>query len=150
MDYDKMNSIMGRTGLINDMCEKMRYIEDHRYKIDVQKGIYVYGPPGSGKTQLVKDILKIMNYDIVYYSAGDVRNKSVIDSITKYNVSNVNVLSMFEKKRRKIAIVMDEIDGMNNGDKGGITGLIKLIRPKKTKKQKGVHTTLLTQLVTYH
>ena len=31
---------------------------------------------------------------------------------------------------------MDEIDGMNNGDKGGINALIKLIRPKKTKKQK--------------
>ena len=31
---------------------------------------------------------------------------------------------------------MDEIDGMNNGDKGGINMLIKLIRPKKTKKQK--------------
>ena len=31
---------------------------------------------------------------------------------------------------------MDEIDGMNNGDKGGITALIKLIRQKKTKKQR--------------
>ena len=31
---------------------------------------------------------------------------------------------------------MDEIDGMNNGDKGGINSLIKIIRPKKTKKQK--------------
>ena len=31
---------------------------------------------------------------------------------------------------------MDEIDGMNSGDKGGINSLIKLIRPKKTKKQK--------------
>ena len=31
---------------------------------------------------------------------------------------------------------MDEIDGMNSGDKGGINALIKLIRPKKTKKQK--------------
>jgi len=31
---------------------------------------------------------------------------------------------------------MDEIDGMNNGDKGGINSLIKLIRPKKTKKQR--------------
>lgn len=31
---------------------------------------------------------------------------------------------------------MDEIDGMNNGDKGGINALIKLVRPKKTKKQK--------------
>ena len=31
---------------------------------------------------------------------------------------------------------MYEIDGINNGDKGGINTLIKLIRPKKTKKQK--------------
>ena len=31
---------------------------------------------------------------------------------------------------------MDEIDGMNNGDKGGINALIKLIRQKKTQKQK--------------
>jgi hypothetical protein len=31
---------------------------------------------------------------------------------------------------------MDEIDGMNNGDKGGINMLIKLIRPKKTQKQR--------------
>jgi hypothetical protein len=36
---------------------------------------------------------------------------------------------------------MDEIDGMNNGDKGGINSLIKLIRPKKTKKQKNEETT---------
>ena len=31
---------------------------------------------------------------------------------------------------------LDEIDGMNNGDKGAIISLIKLIRQKKTKKQK--------------
>jgi hypothetical protein len=37
---------------------------------------------------------------------------------------------------------MDEIDGMNNGDKGGINTLIKLIRPKKTKKQKLEETCL--------
>jgi hypothetical protein len=38
---------------------------------------------------------------------------------------------------------MDEIDGMNNGDKGGINALIKLIRPKKTKRQKSEDTTLI-------
>jgi hypothetical protein len=37
---------------------------------------------------------------------------------------------------------MDEIDGMNNGDKGGINTLIKLIRPKKTKKQKQEEVTM--------
>ena len=43
---------------------------------------------------------------------------------------------MFKRENKPIAILMDEIDGMNNGDKGGINSLIKLIRPKKTKKQK--------------
>ena len=43
---------------------------------------------------------------------------------------------MFKKNVKRIVIIMDEIDGMNNGDKGGINNLIKLIRPKKTKKQK--------------
>ena len=51
-------------------------------------------------------------------------------------------MSLFHKKVKKIAIVMDEIDGMNNGDKGGINTLIKLIRPKKTKKQKLEETTI--------
>ena len=36
---------------------------------------------------------------------------------------------------------MDEIDGMNNGDKGGINALIKIIRQKKTKKQKAENMT---------
>ena len=38
---------------------------------------------------------------------------------------------------------MDEIDGMNSGDKGGINSLIKLVRPKKTKKQKLEETTMI-------
>jgi hypothetical protein len=37
---------------------------------------------------------------------------------------------------------MDEIDGMNSGDKGGLTALIKLIRQKKTKKQRLENMTL--------
>ena len=47
-----------------------------------------------------------------------------------------NIISIFNKKVKKIIILMDEIDSMNGGDKGGLNGLIKLIRPKKTKKQK--------------
>ena len=43
---------------------------------------------------------------------------------------------MFYDVRKPIAIVMDDIDSMNSGDKGGINSLIKLVRAKKTKKQK--------------
>ena len=57
-------------------------------------------------------------------------------------MSDKNIMSLFNKKVKKIAIIMDEIDGMNNGDKGGINTLIKLIRPKKTKKQKNEEVTM--------
>jgi hypothetical protein len=47
---------------------------------------------------------------------------------------------------------MDEIDGMNNGDKGGITALIKIIRQKKTKKQRleNVTTNHIICIVNYY
>jgi DNA polymerase III delta prime subunit len=102
----------------------------------LKKGIYIYGDPGTGKTTFVTNILKELDYDIIKYDAGDIRNTYVIEDITKNNMSDKNIMSLFNKKIRKIAIIMDEIDGMNNGDKGGINSLIKLIRQKKTKKQK--------------
>ena len=110
--------------------------ESSKKEINIKRGIYIYGNPGTGKSYLVKSILKELDYDVILFDAGDIRNKSVIDTITKYNMADKNVLSMFKKENKKIAIIMDEIDGMNNGDKGGINSLIKLIRPKKTKKQK--------------
>ena len=110
--------------------------------VNFKKGIYVYGSPGCGKTQFVMRILKELDYDVIKYDAGDVRNKTMIETITSNNVSNCNVLNMMKGKKQKIAIVMDEIDGMNSGDKGGITSLIKLIRQKKTKKQRLEHVTL--------
>jgi len=80
--------------------------------------------------------LEELGYDIIKYDAGDIRNKSIIENITLQNMSDRNVLSMFTSKVKPIAILMDEIDGMNNGDKGGINALIKLIRPKKNQKTK--------------
>ena len=59
-----------------------------------------------------------------------------MESISKQNMSNHNVMSLFKKEKKNIVIVMDEIDGMSSGEKSGISNLIKLIRAKKTKKQK--------------
>jgi DNA polymerase III delta prime subunit len=83
-----------------------------------------------------------LDYDVIKYDAGDVLNKSVIDTIACNNISDKNVLHMMNGKIKKIVIIMDEIDGMNNGDKEGRTSLIKLIRQKKTKKQKVENITL--------
>ena len=136
MESLNFNKILNREEKASAIKEILTNFELNKNNLLFKKGIYVYGDPGSGKTTFVTNILKEMNYDIIKYDAGDIRNKSIIDNITKHNMSDKNIMSLFNNKVKRIAIIMDEIDGMNNGDKGGINSLIKLIRPKKTKKQK--------------
>jgi hypothetical protein len=136
MEELNINKILSREDKVLNIKDILKQFELNKNNILFKKGIYVYGDPGTGKTTFVTNILKELDYDIIKYDAGDIRNTSVIEDITKHNMSDKNIMSLFNKKVRKIAIIMDEIDGMNNGDKGGINTLIKLIRPKKTKKQK--------------
>lgn len=136
MDQLNINKILNREEQANSIKFILKEFEANKNNLLFKKGIYIYGEPGTGKTTFVTNILKELDYDIIKYDAGDIRNTSVIEDITKHNMSDKNIMSLFNKKIKKIAIIMDEIDGMNNGDKGGINSLIKLIRPKKTKKQK--------------
>lgn len=136
MDKLNLNKYLNREEKAESMKNILKSFDANRTNPLFKKGLYICGDPGTGKTLFVINILKELNYDIIKYDAGDIRNKSVIDDITERNMSDKNVMSLFNKKVKKIAIIMDEIDGMNNGDKGGINTLIKLIRPKKTKKQK--------------
>jgi len=137
-----MNQLLDRETIYNEIKTFLLNFDSRCKDVTFKKGIYIYGSSGCGKTKFILDLLNDMDYDIIKYDAGDVRNKALIDTITSNNVSTRNVLQLMNKKEKKIAIVMDEIDGMNNGDKGGITSLIKLIRQKKTKKQKLEHVTL--------
>ena len=98
--------------------------------------MYVYGPAGSGKTSLVLQTLKSLDYDALHYSAVDVRNKNLTEHINLCNTTGVNIVSLFKKKKQKLVIVMDDIECMNTGDKSGFNALIGLVRLKKTKKQK--------------
>jgi DNA polymerase III delta prime subunit len=128
--------ILDRAECKEKMKTALKEFQDNKTDKLQKRGIYIYGAPGSGKTMFAEEILREEGYDIVKYDAGDIRNKGVIENITMHTMSDKSVISLFHKKVRPIAILMDEIDGMNNGDKGGINALIKLIRPKKTKKQK--------------
>ena len=136
MDELNYNKIMNRETISNNIINILEHFNNNKNDLSIKRGIYIYGESGSGKTFFINNLLKKLNYDIIYFDSSDSRNKSILDIITKYNMGCSNILSLFKKEKRNIAIIMDEIDGMNNGDKGGINSLIKLIRPKKTKKQK--------------
>lgn len=133
IDYD---TILNRKIYKDEIIGFLENFEKNKNLLNEKRGIYLSGEPGIGKTQFVCNLLKDNGYDIIYYDSSDMRNKNIMELITNQNMSNINVYTMFTRERKKIVIVMDDIDGMNNGDKGGINSLIKIIRPKKTKKQK--------------
>lgn len=136
MEELDINSILNRNELSKMLKDALTQFDYNKNDDNKNKGIYVYGDTGIGKTKFVSNILKELNYDVIKYDASDNRNSAIIENITQKNMGDTNILSLFTKKKQKIAILMDEIDGMIVGDKGGINTLIKLIRPKKTKKQK--------------
>ena len=125
---------------INKICNRedieKQFISCLKNEKKTSNGIYLHGYPGVGKTYFVKSILKKHDYDIIYYNASDIRTASMLTNINNSNMATNNVLNSFYKKKRPIVVVMDEIDNMNLNDKGGLGSLIKLIRFKKTKKQK--------------
>ena len=137
-----INHIFEREAIVKEITTILSTFDEKCQETTFKKGIYIYGSPGTGKSHFVVQLLKELGYDAIVYDAGDVRNKSLFQTIDSNHLSNRNVLDLMNRKVKKIAIVMDEIDGMNNGDKGGIDALIKLIRQKKTKKQKAENTTL--------
>ena len=142
METLNINNLLNREDEVIKIKQVLMEFEQNKHNLVTKRGLYIYGDPGSGKTTFITNILKELNYDVIGYDAGDIRNKSIIDTITKHNMADRNIMSMFHKEVKKIAIIMDEIDGMNNGDKGGINSLIKIIRPKKTKKQRLEESTL--------
>ena len=135
MDDLNLTKYFNRKSLEYDIKQTLREMEKNKTSKIATKGIYLYGNTGIGKTHFVLNILKKMNYDVIYYDSGDVRNKNLIETFSNNYANDTNVYALLTKKEQKRIIVMDEIDGMNSGDKMGLSALINLLRPKKTKKQ---------------
>ncbi len=87
------------------------------------KPVLLVGPPGIGKTTLVKAAVKELGYDMVELNASDVRTKEKLQSTIPPLLSNASVLG------RKVLLFLDEVDGMSGqGDRGGFATLISLLK----------------------
>lgn len=136
MTYHNFTSDLGRDRIYEDIKKFVTTFDDIKSDITKPKGVYIYGGTGSGKTEMVKNIIKDTNMDSIWYSTLDIKNKNLIKSLTEHNISSHNIMSFFNKKKQNIVIVFDELDGMGTGEKSCIENITKLIRAKKTKKQK--------------
>ena len=107
MNELNLNAILNREENVLFVKQTLAMFDQNKTNNSIKKGIYIYGEPGTGKTTFIINILKELDYDIIKYDAGDFRNKSIIDTISQHNMSDKNIISLFHKKIKKIAIIID-------------------------------------------
>ena len=96
------------------------------------KAVLLSGPPGIGKSSLASIVATDLGYDVHEMNASDARNKASL-SQGLGDVVGTRVLSFAPKvKPKKRLIIMDEVDGMSSGDRGGCAELAVLIKKSKT------------------
>eukprot|EP00798_Chlamydomonas_sp_ICE-L_P027941 gene27941-biopygen3368 len=106
-----------------------------------KKAVLLSGPPGIGKTSAAHILANECNFEIVEMNASDTRNKS--DSkisagmggksanMIKEMATNRSLLVGADGKMKKQLLIMDEVDGMSGGDRGGVQDLIQTIKSSK-------------------
>lgn len=107
--------------------KKINYIIDwlKNWKSQKMKSLLIYGSPGIGKTSSIDVIVKSMGYDIIDTNASDKRSANSIE----YLIPMVKSKPMFSKGKR--ILIMDEVDGMSSGDRGGVVKLKELIEESR-------------------
>jgi hypothetical protein len=102
----------------------------------VKRNIYVRGHSGVGKSSFITRILAELKLDVIHYESGEHKNTTnVLELLTQNTLSCSNVMSSFKREKKKHVVLIDDTDSLSMGDKATLTALIKLVRPKKTKKQ---------------
>jgi replication factor C subunit 1 len=100
------------------------------------KAVLISGSPGIGKSLLAKLACQSSGFQLIEYNASDYRSKASVDLIgsslshSSFTFSSTNASSgndpMIHLGRQ--CLVMDEVDGMSAGDRGGNQALIKMIK----------------------
>ena len=78
MDKLNISNILNRENIKKDIEVFLKNFYNDKKNISITRGIYLHGETGIGKTYFIKELLKYLNYDIIYYDASDSRNKNII------------------------------------------------------------------------
>ncbi|OCK77476.1 DNA replication factor C, large subunit [Lepidopterella palustris CBS 459.81] len=94
------------------------------------RAVMISGPPGIGKTTAAHLVAKLEGYDVVESNASDTRSKKLVEAGLRGVLSTTSLLGYFaadgqklEASKKKLVLIMDEVDGMSAGDRGGVGAL---------------------------
>lgn len=111
----KITDIIGNGGPIADLMLWLR-----KWGAGPRAAL-ISGPPGIGKTTSVHLIVRECGYEVVEFNASNERSATAVKKLFETAAGSAAV-----GKRR--VIVMDEVDGMSSGDRGGIGELARVIK----------------------
>ncbi|KAI4105814.1 MAG: hypothetical protein L6R37_002561 [Teloschistes peruensis] len=96
----------------------------------IYRAVIIYGPPGIGKTTAAHLAARLEGYDIVESNASDTRSKKLVETGLKGVLDTTSLLGYFagdgkkvEAAKKNLVLIMDEVDGMSAGDRGGVGAL---------------------------
>ncbi|KAE8735716.1 Replication factor C subunit 1 [Hibiscus syriacus] len=107
-----------------------------------KKAVLLSGTPGIGKTTSAKLVSQMLGFQTIEVNASDSRGKADANISKGIGGSNANSIkelvsnealgvNMDRSKHPKTVLIMDEVDGMSAGDRGGIADLIGSIKISK-------------------
>ncbi|KAH9699377.1 Replication factor C subunit 1 [Citrus sinensis] len=107
-----------------------------------EKAAILSGSPGMGKTTAAKLVCQMLGFQAIEVNASDSRGKAdakISKGIGGSNANSIKELvsnealsaNMDRSKHPKTVLIMDEVDGMSAGDRGGIADLIASIKISK-------------------
>lgn len=89
--------------------------------------VFLYGPPGIGKTVTVEAISNDLNMELVEKNASDYRTE---EAIKRFAGLASQYSSLFGGKR---IVLLDELDGLTgSADRGGVKAIIEIAKKAKT------------------
>ncbi|KAI0861416.1 DNA replication factor C, large subunit [Xylaria cubensis] len=100
-----------------------------------ERAVILSGPPGIGKTTAAHLAAKLEGYDVIESNASDTRSKKLVESGVSEVMNNTSLHGYFagdgkkiDKEKKRIVLIMDEVDGMSAGDRGGVAALAKFCK----------------------
>ena len=93
--------------------------------------LYLYGPPGCGKTIIAHTFLNYFGYDITEKNLSNIKKNNDFNNEISDILKKKNILNMFNKKKTEMSIIIDEIEGLSPKEIYILNNILSIIFSKE-------------------